>query len=245
MVVHNWMVGLPAGLLLAAAATAQAEETAPAAQVVVELFTSQGCSSCPPADAYLGKLSRQPGILALGFHIDYWNYIGWTDPYALPAAAQRQRGYARHLGLHYVYTPQMVIDGRAEGVGSEPVKIEPLLAAAAHTARSGPALALERRGTDGFHIHVGAGAASGAATLWLVGFDGEHETKVLHGENEGETARDYQIVRSFTAVGTWDGKPLDLDVAGGTATGDHAALLLQVGGTGPILAATIPTGPSS
>jgi hypothetical protein len=237
---------LPTTLMALAILTpAHAEEAAPSAPVVVELFTSQGCSSCPPADAYLGKLARQPGILALGFHIDYWNYIGWTDPYSLALSAERQRAYAQHLGLHYVYTPQMVIDGATEGVGSEPGKIEPLLRAAAHRAQAAPVLALERRSDGGLHIHIGAGKIADAATLWLVGFEREHETKILRGENEGATAHDYHIVRSFAAIGRWDGKSVDLDVPATTASGDDAALLLQVGGTGPIVAATTLSGPAS
>jgi hypothetical protein len=139
----------------------------------------------------------------------------------------------------------MVIDGGREGVGSEPDKIAPLLRAAARRTDTGPELALARRGGM-LHIHVGtARPAAGAATLWLVGFDREHETKVLRGENQGETAHDYHIVRSFAAVGVWDGKALDLNVPATTASGDDAALLLQIGGTGPIVAAATLTGPSS
>jgi hypothetical protein len=242
MAMHLW---LPAALLALVAVTpAQADETAPTAPLVVELFTSQGCSSCPAADAYLGKLAHRPGIVALGFHIDYWNYIGWTDPYSSKRAAERQRAYAQRLGLRYVYTPQMVIDGSIEGVGSEPDKIEPLLRAAAHRTEGGPNVTLERQGGT-LHVHVGAGKTPGTATLWLVGFDREHETKVLRGENQGETAHDYDIVRSFTAIGIWNGKALDLAVPAKTAAGDDAALLLQIGGSGPILAAATLAGPSS
>ena len=222
---------------LAALASASAGDSAPPALVVVELFTSQGCSSCPPADAYLGELAKKPGVIALGFHVDYWNYIGWTDPYSLKLAAERQRDYARHLGLHYVYTPQMVVDGAAEGVGSEPDKISPLLSSAARDPKARPALALEHRGDGGFHIHVGAGKADGAATVWLVGYDPLHQTKVLRGENEGATSHDYQVVRSFTAVGQWSGGALDLDLPVDAAAGEAAAVIVQAGGTGPILAA--------
>ncbi len=218
--------------------------TAVAPPVVVELFTSQGCSSCPPADAYLGELAKKPGVLALGFHIDYWNYIGWTDPYSLPLAAARQRDYGQRLGLHYVYTPQMVIDGNGEGVGSEPAKIAPLVREARQRQRLGPVLSLEKRG-GGFHIHVGAGTTTAAATIWLVGIDREHQTKVLRGENEGETARDYQVVRSFKSVGQWHGQALDLDLPGNAAVGDETAALLQLDGAGPILTAAILPGPSS
>jgi hypothetical protein len=242
MVKRIWV--LTAAFAIIASAATRADEAAAISPVVVELFTSQGCSSCPPADAYLGKLAKQPGILALGFHIDYWNYIGWTDPYSLKLSAARQRAYAQRLGLHYVYTPQMVIDGISEGIGSEPAKIEPLLRSAVG-GPPGPDLSLERRTNGSLHIHVGAGTAAGAATVWLVGFDRLHETKVLRGENGGETARDYHTVRSFDAVGKWDGKPLDLDVPSRVAAGDDAALLLQVNGTGPIVAATRLAGPAS
>jgi hypothetical protein len=239
MVKELWHAATLMALILPAHA-----ETATNPPVVVELFTSQGCSSCPPADAYLGRLARQPGILALGFHIDYWNYIGWTDPYSLPLSAARQRAYGERLGLHYVYTPQMVIDGGSEGVGSEPSKIAPLLAAARQHPRIGPALSIEKR-DQAYHIHIGGGSTTAPATVWLVGIDRQHETRVLHGENEGATAHDYQVVRSFKSVGAWHGAPLDLDVPNAGAAGDEVAVLLQVGGTGPILTAAALPGPSS
>jgi hypothetical protein len=245
---HNAMRPAPillvATIVLATPGLGRAGEAAPRGPVVVELFTSQGCSSCPPADAYLGRLAKESGILALGFHIDYWNYIGWADPYSLKLAAQRQRAYATRLGPGYVFTPEMVIDGQREGVGSEPDKIEPLLRAAERAA-PGPALSLERRPGGGFHLHVGAGKTSSPATLWLVGFDRRHKTDVLRGENEGRIATDYQVVRSFKAVGVWRGQALDLDLPAGAAVGDAAALLLQANGTGPILTAAKLAGPAS
>src|ERR1700756_4567567 len=99
--------------------------------VVVELFTSQGCSSCPPADAYLGELARRPDVLALAFHVDYWNYIGWTDPLASRAGAQGHRDLVRRLSGRYVYTPEMVVNGAAQGIGSERGTIEALIRTAA------------------------------------------------------------------------------------------------------------------
>src|SRR5690242_14224748 len=98
--------------------------------VVVELFTSQGCSSCPPADAYLAELAARRDVLALSIHVDYWNYIGWTDPFASREATQRQKEYARNLGQKYVYTPEIVVDGAAHEVGSDREGCERLIAAA-------------------------------------------------------------------------------------------------------------------
>ncbi len=105
-----------AALALALGLPVRADERTP---VVVELFTSQGCSSCPPADAFLGELARREDVLALGFHVDYWNYIGWRDPFSSPSHSQRQQDYARRFGENRVYTPQMVVDGRAEFPGGK------------------------------------------------------------------------------------------------------------------------------
>src|ERR1041384_1895274 len=102
--------------VLSPVATAD-EATRAEAPVVVELFTSQGCNSCPPADALLGELAQRPDLVALAFHVDYWNYIGWQDPFSSPEATKRQRDYAQSLGLSSVYTPEMVIDGSFDIVG--------------------------------------------------------------------------------------------------------------------------------
>src|SRR5438105_11263765 len=109
-----WALAPILAALGSTAATAGAQ-----APVVIELFTSQGCESCPPADAYLGELARRADVVALAFHVDYWDYIGWKDPYASSAATARQRGYAAALGARVVYTPQMVIQGAAHEVGSD------------------------------------------------------------------------------------------------------------------------------
>src|SRR5262245_56361084 len=114
---------------------ALAQDKAP---VVVELFTSEGCSSCPPADAFLGELAQRPDVVPLAFHVDYWDYIGWKDPYANPAFTQRQHDYKAALGLHMVYTPQMIVDGRTDVVGSERGSVE----AAIGKAGVGPKLAI-------------------------------------------------------------------------------------------------------
>src|SRR5260221_12985411 len=126
-------VSLLAGVA-SSAAMARGAEPPP---VVVELSTSQGCSSCPPADNFLGELAQRADVLALAFHVDYWNYIGWTHPFASKLATQRQRDYSQRLALRYVYTPQMGVNGVAEGVGGQPENINPLIKVAG--ADGGPA----------------------------------------------------------------------------------------------------------
>jgi hypothetical protein len=229
--------------IAASPATAWADGAPP---VVVELFTSQGCSSCPPADKFLGELAQRPDVLALAFHVDYWNYIGWTDPFALKLATQRQRDYAQRLALRYVYTPQMVINGVAEGVGAEPDTINPLINSAAADPGPRAVATLARAGDGRLAVHVDAGTPPEPASVWLVGFDREQTTRVLHGENEGRTLKDYHVVRSLREIGTWNGAALDIDVAGSAASGDGSvAVLVQLRGTGRIVGAAALKPPTS
>jgi hypothetical protein len=241
LIVRGFALILSFALLLTTA-SARAENAPP---VVVELFTSQGCSSCPPADTYLGELAQRPDVLALAFHVDYWNYIGWTDPFAMKLATQRQHDYADRMGLRYVYTPQMIIDGTTEGVGSERATIATLIKAAAGKQTHIPTM-LSREADGRLSIHIDAGTTPEPATIWLVGFDGVHATRVLHGENEGRTLRDYQVVRSFRQVGTWRGPAVDLAVAADEVAGDGGvAVLVQRGGNGAILGAACLKPPTS
>ena len=239
-------VFLSASLLAGAASSATVARDVDAPPVVVELFTSQGCSSCPPADSFLGELAQRPDVLALAFHVDYWNYIGWADPFASKLATQRQRDYSQRLALRYVYTPQMVINGMTEGVGAEPGTINPLIKAAASDGAPRAITALSRASDGHLAVHIDAGTAPEPASVWLVGFDREHTTRVLHGENEGRTLKDYQIVRSFQEVGTWTGSALDLEVAGNAVAGDGSvAVLVQLRGTGRIIGAATLKPPTS
>src|SRR6185437_226641 len=160
-------LALLVALLAAVPSFARAEDS----PVVVELFTSQGCSSCPPADKYVGELAKRPDIIALAFHIEYCNYIGWTDAYSKPWATRRQRDYQTAMKLRYVYTPEMVIQGEYEGVGSEPAVIEPLIRAAESKRRPHPSLTLHWRDDGALVADVGDGPSPPGqpATLWLVG----------------------------------------------------------------------------
>ncbi len=236
------VLALLASLALGANGAAVRAAEAPAAPVVVELFTSQGCNTCPPADAFLGELAKQPDILALAFHVDYWNYIGWTDPYGKPWATGRQRDYQQSLHLRYVYTPEMVVNGSAEGVGSDKAAIETLIGAARAKSGPHPTLALHWLQDGALAVDVGEGPSppDAPATIWLVGFDRSHATPVPRGENEGKTLTDYQVVRSYRRIGAWAGWSMELIVPPdeAKALGDGGvAVLLQAQGTGPILTA--------
>jgi hypothetical protein len=206
--------------------------------VVVELFTSQGCSSCPPADALLGELAERDDVIALSLHVDYWDYIGWKDPYGSPQNTERQRAYAGELGLRYVYTPQMVIDGRDNIVGSR--RDEVLASLEKAVARPKP-VAVDFLPGNGGTVVISAGhAPARGATIWLAVFDEGHDTQVKRGENAGLTIRNVNVVRRLERLGTWMGQrleiPLNLDDA--AARGNFGcAVIVQQGRNGPIIGA--------
>jgi hypothetical protein len=218
-------------LILAAAAARRA--AAASSPVVVELFTSQGCNSCPPADAYLAELAHRPGILALAYHIDYWDQLGWRDPFSSAAATARQRAYAQALGLHTIYTPQMVIDGRIDAVGSDRPQVAAAIAASAATPAVPVALEPEQ---DALAIRVGAG--TGRGRIWLMEYDLMHETRVRAGENAGRTLVNVNIVRSIEDIGPWAGAAASFTRAR-PRPGTGSAVLLQSAGGAVLGAAEI------
>jgi hypothetical protein len=219
-----------------AGTTTQVGTTQP---VVVELFTSEGCSSCPPADALLTELAKEPGVIALSLHVDYWDYIGWTDPFASPAMTARQQDYARSLSSRYVYTPQMVIDGQSDVVGSRRSEVQRLIAEAA--ARPKPLTLRYQDDASGDAVVIPAGdAPAGGASVWLAVFDAAHETEVLRGENKGKSLRHSNVVRELERIGNWDGREtvIPLDMAAAAARGrDGCAVIVQAGQGGPVLGA--------
>ncbi len=206
--------------------------------VVVELFTSQGCDSCPPAEALLRELAEEDGIVALEFHIDYWDYIGWPDPFSSPELTARQRSYSKDLRLRYVYTPQMVVDGRYDVVGSRRAEVRAAITKAAARRK---AVDVRLLGEDGGKAVIPAGhSPEGGATVWLAVYDDLHETRVLRGENAGRTLENRNVVREFVELGTWTGERMEipLDLAGALARGrTGCAVLVQQGETGPIIGA--------
>ena len=197
--------------------------------VVVELFTSEGCSSCPPADAILTDLAGSSrDVLPLAFHVTYWNRLGWRDPYSLQAATDRQSRYAGQLGGGS-FTPQLVVDGRKSVVGSDRGDVLASIAQArGHDAAAPIDLS---RGAAGIDVAIGSGRGHGR--VLLIGFDPQHVTPVGRGENRGLTLTESNIVRSIQVLGTWSGSPLRLT---GTIAGADAAVLIQ-GDDGHILGA--------
>ncbi|CAE6806752.1 DUF1223 domain-containing protein [Paraburkholderia domus] len=190
--------------------------------VVVELFTSEGCSSCPPADAYLSELSQQRSdILPLAFHVTYWNSIGWQDPFSLDVATQRQAEYGRRFG-DGSYTPEMVVDGTTAFVGSDRSAGEVAIHKAQDVDPTAASLSAVRKGNA---ITVSVGAGSGSAQVILVGYDAQHVTSVGRGENGGRTLKESNIVRSFQPIGQWMGKPAVFGPQ--VPAGEKSAVLLE------------------
>jgi hypothetical protein len=163
------------------------------APVVLELFTSQGCSSCPPADALLGELARQPGIIALAWHVDYWNSLGWRDPYAKSEWTERQKVYAKHLKGE-VYTPALIVNGSALVIGSDDAAVRRAIG----QATPPPVTATLRRGPSGLTAEIMA--TSLPVTGMLVTYDPEQSTPVGAGENQGRRLNEYRIVRDVSVL---------------------------------------------
>jgi hypothetical protein len=173
--------------------------------VVVELFTSQGCSSCPPANAYLNELSRDRcDVLPLAFHVTYWDRLGWKDPFSLEAATERQDHYGHRFG-DGSYTPEIVVDGATSHVGSHRQDV----GSAIERARNGTRTAANINVTkDGGRVSIEVGSGSGSGRVLLIGFDHEHRTAIGRGENAGRTLDEAVVVRSIRSVGDWSGAPL-------------------------------------
>jgi hypothetical protein len=204
----------------------------------VELFTSQGCSSCPPADAMLGKLARRLEIVALSFHIDYWDYIGWKDRFASKESTDRQRAYARTLKQRYVYTPEMVVDGRVHQPGVRESQVEAMLSEARRQspARTTPVI---KRMVDGtLRIWLAAAKLERAADVPLFVYDRRHSTPVEHGENEGRRLDNFNVVRHFEIVSQWQGAEANWTVPADRFQPEQGlAVLVQQSDHGPVLGA--------
>lgn len=229
---------LLAALWLAAIPPATAGEPVPAtatAPVVVELFTSHGCGYCPPADAFLGELAQQDDVLALSMHVTYFNGGGWRDPFSLGEVTTRQKVYQQGLGLRGVYTPQMIVDGMGDVVGSD----RPLVQAFIETARQRAKLPLGFvRDGDRLSVVLPQAALEAPATVWVVLYDRRHSTVVKrHGTTQERV--NYNVVRALRPLGRWDGRAMQVGIVLGAGALDHdgLAVIIQRGQQGPVLGA--------
>ena len=166
--------------------------------ILVELFTSEGCSSCPPADALLAELANRPDVLALSFHVDYWDRLGWKDPYSSREATERQNHYAALLNLATVYTPQIVVDGKWQAVGSDRTEVERALDLARRNRQEVPVVLALDHGRA--RISLGSRGEGVAASVLLIGFDRRHVSAVKRGENSGRTLAHADVVRGVEEV---------------------------------------------
>mgnify|MGYP003627992962 FL=1 len=249
---HLIFAGLALAVTVITAATVPAPAPAQARKpVVVELFTSQGCSSCPPAEAFLGELADRADVVALEFHVDYWdslNYMWhgeWKDPFSAPEHTQRQRHYNVAIrGQSGVYTPQMVVDGRFEAVGSRRGQVTDVIDRAAAAAGK---LTVAVTATDGRLTASVSDGARGAADIVLVRFLDRAETVVKKGENHGKVLVSRHIVREVRKLGIWRGTQTAVDLPpDSTGAGMGCAVLVQAVNHGPILGAALcPKGTSS
>lgn len=236
----------------AASLPARAEEPA-RPRGVVELFTSQGCNSCPRADSYLGELAQRGDVVALAFHVDYWDYLGWNDTLASAANTDRQSDYAAAFGLHSVYTPQVVLNGRAHFKGSNRSEIEASLATM-ETDGMGMAVDVSiHQGADSLIIETGAAThGKGKANVLLVFYEPRTEVDITRGENAGKTMTYWNAVSGVQAAGRWHGQKTRLEIPDTELKKKGSrgcAVLLQAvrkdGKPGPIIGAAILARPSS
>jgi len=219
---------------LASLAAPSGAANAEGVRSVVELFTSQGCSSCPPADRILGQLARDPKVLAISFPVDYWDYIGWKDTLATPSYTARQKAYASTSGKGQVYTPQVIVNGLTDAVGSD---LEAIETAERETAKASGVLSVplsvaERDGKIDVSVGAAPVGSAHAASVYLLALARSRTVTVERGENAGATLTYSNVVRAMTKIGDWNGAPVTLqaDVAQAHLDGaDSYAVILQAG----------------
>ena len=213
------------------------------APVLVELFTAQGCGACRDAGGYLGKLADRPGVLALTFSVDYWDYLGWTDTFARPEYAERQKAYVTRLKLREPYTPQVVVDGREEAQGLKTADVERLVRQAAAAPRNPPDI----RFVGARRVDVGSGrVARGGAEVWLIRYDPrEQDVAVKSGDNRGQTIAHKNVVREIKRLGAWRGRPVAYRLPASSDDGLKSVVILQAGRGGRVLAVGEPRTPKT
>jgi hypothetical protein len=201
--------------------------------VVVELYTAQGCASCGEANAYVAKLAERKDVLALTFPVDYWDYLGWADTFAKPEFGDRQKAYVARLSLREPYTPQVVVDGRAEAAGQKTDRVEKLLADAEKSPRDPPDI----RFIGPRRVDVGSGRApKGGGEVWLVRYDPrEQDVAVKSGDNRGQTIEHKNVVREVKRLGAWRGRPTAFRLPTTSDEGLKTVVIVQAGRGGRVI----------
>ncbi|NDF11787.1 MAG: DUF1223 domain-containing protein [Proteobacteria bacterium] len=219
-------------LLMVGAPVSHAKEATLPRPILVELYTSQGCISCPPADKLLGEMSENPDLLVLSFHVDYWNKNGWEDPFSSSENTERQKHYSEDTGLFAsIYTPQVIVDGVHKAIGSREKELAALIKNAAGEMIAVP---LTIRKEKNWVVRAGEAPESlkdAHAEVLVVGFDKVHRTNIEDGENKGSTIDNFHVVRWMQVIGEWDGKPHQYNVMdqGKPATEFYAVILQEMG----------------
>jgi hypothetical protein len=223
-----------AALLLALWCVGLAGPAAARAPVVVELFTSQGCSSCVGSGKVIADLADKPHVLALTFGVDYWDYLGWRDTFAKPEFAARQRAYMTHFAQREVYTPQLVVDGRLQAAAAPADKAEALVRQAQRLPHDPPDIGFS--GTT--RVAVGAGRVPrGGAEVWLIRYDPREQSVVVKsGENRGQTVVERNVVRQLTRLGAWSGRPKSFRLPPAEVDGLQTVVVVQGAHGGRIIA---------
>ncbi len=241
------LLALPA-VLIGSIGSAVAQQQP--ATSVVELFTSQGCSSCPVADALLVEYSKRPDVVALSYSVDYWDYLGWKDTLASPRFTYRQKAYAEKRGDGNIYTPQVIVNGLMHAVGSNKDEID--RAVSATTGKIEPIRVSVSAHSDGKTVaietqpHIQSDKSIGG-TVWMVVVQPSVEVEIGKGENKGKRVTYTNVVRELTPVGVWSEKAIRIEVKepGAVQTKRaRCAILLQEGKVGPIVGATWLIGPT-
>jgi hypothetical protein len=200
--------------------------------VLVELFTSQGCSSCVKSGELLASLDQRPHVLTLTFPVDYWDYLGWRDTLAKPEFTDRQRVYMRALALRDVYTPQVVVDGRLQAAAVDPDTIAKLVKSAARGVEDPPQATLTKT-----RLAIRSGAApAGGAVVWLVRYlPGDQSVRVLAGENRGQTVVEHNVVRELQRLGVWRGKAASFRLPAPADNDLKTVVIVQAARSGRVL----------
>ncbi|MFV1877224.1 DUF1223 domain-containing protein [Nioella sp.] len=228
---RSFIASIALGLLVLTAPAARADSP-----VVVELFTSQGCSACPPADALLTQLAGRDDVIALALHVDYWDYIGWADTFASGQFTRRQHAYARHAGQRMVYTPQMIVGGVERVVGYEPMDVAELIAQ--YRVVDYPVEVSLSRVEGGIVLRAVASMAleEPGMVVQIVRYMPSEMVEIRRGENAGRTVEYSNIVTEWMRVGTWSGaEPYELQLVDNSAL--PIAAIVQMTGPGQILGA--------